>query len=66
MTTYEISNSQTTMGHYEGETAAHALAAMHRDAGYRVSVDADGDLVFASAEDERLCGGLDCWKVKEV
>lgn len=44
-----------------------ALAAMHRDAGYDVAISEDGTaLVFASEADERLCGGLDAWRVTEV
>lgn len=52
MTTYSITikTSGAVMGTYDGETAIHALAAMHRDAGYdRATVDEDGDLVNDSS-----------------
>ena len=66
MTTYEITSSTgNTMGTYEGTTPAEALAAMHRDAGYRVRVDG-GEIVFASEGDAEVCGGLDAWTVREV
>lgn len=58
-----FSKDGADFGTYTGETAAHALAAMHRDAGYKVSVEA-GELVFASESDAELCGGLDAWTVK--
>lgn len=66
MTTYKIeSKAGETMGTFEGASAAEALAAMHRDAGYDVRAE-DGALVFRSDEDERLCGGLDDWRVVAV
>ena len=66
-TTYTItSGAGQTMGTYSGETAAHALAAMHRDAGYpRVRVE-DGEIVFPDADTESLCGGLAAWTVTPV
>lgn len=36
--------SGADLGTYEGDTAAHALAAMHRDAGYKADV-VGGELV---------------------
>jgi hypothetical protein len=67
MTTYEISTPRGTssFGHYKGQTPADALAAMHRDAGYRVVAE-DGELIWHDAADEVTCGGLDCWNVRRV
>jgi len=66
MTTYEISTlGGTTYGTYQGRTPADALAAMHRDAGYRVAVE-DGALIWHDDADEALCGGLDRWTVAPV
>ena len=67
MTTYEISTllGGTTFGHYAGRTPADALAAMHRDAGYGVTVEG-GVLVWHDDADEVLCGGLDRWHVRPL
>ena len=67
MTTYEISTllGGTTYGHYTGRTPADALAAMHVEAGYRVSVEGD-ELIWHDDADEVLCGGLDRWLVRPV
>ena len=66
MTTYDItSKSGATMGTYEGETPAEALAAMHRDAGYTVTVE-DGDVAFRSDDDRAVCGGVDEWTIRPV
>lgn len=67
MNTYTITSSAgQTMGIYAGETPAHALAAMHRDAGYQSVRVEDGELVFPDADTEALCGGLDVWTVTPV
>jgi hypothetical protein len=67
MTTYEILtlHGGTSYGTYQGRTPADALAAMHRDAGYRVVVE-DGELIWHDDADEALCGGLDRWTVAPV
>jgi len=67
MTTYEISTllGTSSFGHYAGRTPADALAAMHRDAGYRVVAE-DGELIWHDAADEAICGGLDLWTVRRV
>jgi len=67
MTTYEILTllGGTSYGTYQGRTPADALAAMHRDAGYRVAVE-DGALIWHDDADEALCGGLDRWTVAPV
>lgn len=66
MTSFQIfSKSGVNFGVYEGETAAHALAAMHRDAGYDATVE-DGDIKFASDSDAEICGGIDAWSVCEI
>ena len=67
MTTYEISTllGTSSFGHYAGRTPADALAAMHRDAGYRVTAE-DGELIWHDAADEAICGGLDLWTVRRV
>lgn len=46
MKTYQISNTASghNFGTYSGETALHAIAAMHRDAGYAAEV-VNGELV---------------------
>ena len=53
-------------GVYAGATEAHALAAMHRDAGYDVSVDDEGRLIFASDDDRALCGDGEVWEITLV
>lgn len=53
-------------GDWQGESPAHALAAMHRDAGYDVTVSDAGDLEFAHPDDAELRGGRDAWSVEEV
>ena len=67
MTTYEISTllGTSSFGHYEGRTPADALAAMHRDAGYRVGAE-DGALIWHDDADEVTCGGLDRWNVRPL
>jgi len=67
MTTYEISTllGTSSFGHYTGHTPADALASMHRDAGYRVTVEGD-TLIWHDAADEAICGGLDLWQVRRV
>ena len=72
--TFRITNRSTgaDFGTYASDAAGdvaalEALASMHRDAGYDVAIDETGtELVFASEGDERLCGGLDVWRVQEV
>lgn len=44
MTTFEISSPDTTLGTFDGETAAHAIVAYHRAAGLRSTVGADGEV----------------------
>lgn len=66
---FRITNRSTgaDFGTVEAGSELDALATMHRDAGYDVAVDETGtELVFASEGDERLCGGLDVWRVQEV
>jgi hypothetical protein len=66
MTTFNIiSKSNANHGDFEGATPAEALAAMHRDAGYRVSVEGD-DVAFASDADREVCGGVDDWTIRQV
>jgi len=69
MTIFTISNDSTDFGTFEGETPAHALAAMHRAAGYASTV-IDGVVVPpASAVDEdgaSLCPGIDDVTITEV
>jgi len=42
--TYEILSPATTIGSFDGETAAHAIVAYHRAAGLRSVVGADGEV----------------------
>jgi len=51
MTSYTITNTRSgfDLGTYKGETALHAIAAFHRDAGYRADV-VDGELVTDAPE----------------
>lgn len=66
MSKYKITSDQgAEMGTYEGESELHAVAALHRDAGYDVRVD-DGELVYDSAEDKRICGDVSRLYVQEV
>lgn len=67
--TFRITSRSTgaDFGCFEAGSELDALATMHRDAGYEVTLDETGtELVFASEGDERLCGGLDVWRVQEV
>lgn len=52
-------------GIWHGSSEAHALAAMHREAGYDVEVDEDGDLTFASEDDAAQCGDVSDWIIEE-
>jgi len=66
---FRITNRSTgaDFGTVEAGSELDALATMHCDAGYDVAIDETGtELVFASEGDERLCGGLDVWRVQEV
>ena len=61
------SKSAQDMGIYQGASEVDALAAMHRDAGYDVTLDETGtELVFASESDRELCGDVDAWTVRPV
>jgi len=66
MTTYRILNRSTgeDFGTYEGVCDADALAAMHRAAGYDVTIDGHEDLVFESDYDTDTCGGFERWSVR--
>lgn len=66
MTTYNItSKSGSDHGDFEGATPAEALSAMHRDAGYTVTVE-DGDVAFRSEEERTVCGGVNEWTIRPV
>jgi hypothetical protein len=69
MSTFTISNDSTDFGTFEGETPAHALAAMHRAAGYASTV-IDGVVVppasAADADGASLCPGIDDVTIAEV
>jgi hypothetical protein len=69
MTTYEITNRDTGLlcGRYEAVSVVAALAAMHCDAGYEVTLNAKGTrLVFESDYDTDMCGGVESWSVRAV
>ena len=69
MTTFTISNDSTDFGTFEGETPAHALAAMHRAAGYASRVVNGAVIPPASAVDAdgvSLCPGIDDVTIAEV
>lgn len=59
------SKAGVEMGVWSANTRAEALFAMHREAGYDVTL-IDDELLFKGDTDEALCGGLDCWYVTEV
>jgi hypothetical protein len=69
MSTFTISNDSTDFGTFEGETPAHALAAMHRAAGYASAV-IDGVVVppasAIDADGASLCPGIDGVTITEV
>jgi hypothetical protein len=69
MTTFAISNDSTDFGTFEGETPAHALAAMHRAAGYASTV-VDGVVVppvsAVDADGASLCPSIDDVTIAEV
>lgn len=52
MKIYLISSSATVIGRFQGETPAHAIVAMHRDAGLRSAVGADGTVCHDSRDVE--------------
>lgn len=67
MKIYRIhSQSGQDHGTWGGASESEALAEMLRDAGYRVTVDTDGDLAFEDAATALICGGLSSWQVVEV
>lgn len=70
MHTYRIvSEAGIDMGLWQGETAAEALLALHRDAGYseqQVWLGGDGELHFDSDDTRELCGGIDDWLTEMV
>jgi hypothetical protein len=69
MSTFTISNDSADFGTFEGETPAHALAAMHRAAGYASTV-IDGVVVpptsAVDADGASLCPGIDDVTIAEV
>jgi len=60
-----VSGAGADHGAWGGATAAHALAAMHRDAGYRVRV-ALGRIVWPDGETRRLCGDVEDWQITSL
>lgn len=67
MPRYRIHNlhSGATFGEYEGEDAAEAVAAMHRDAGYPGVRAENGRLTFPDDETARLCGDIgEAWSAE--
>ena len=63
MTRYRIhSAAGADMGSYVGRTPAHALAAMHRCAGYDCTVR-DSAIVFLDPDDRSMCGDVDHWRI---
>jgi hypothetical protein len=67
--TIKMTNDSTDFGTFEGETPAHALAAMHRAAGYASRV-VDGVVVppasAVDADGVSLCPGIDDVSITEV
>ncbi len=67
--TFRITSRSTgaDFGCFDAASELDALATMHRDAGYDVTMDETGtELVWDDADDAALCGGLDVWRVQEV
>lgn len=60
MPAYHIySQSGDDFGLWNGLSAAHALADMHREAGYAdVRVGPFGDIIWPDEETQRVCGDL--------
>lgn len=69
MSRYQIySKAAVDMGIWEGDTEAHALLAMLRDAGYgpdQVWLDGE-DLFFAAEDYEKMCGRRDAWLIRQA
>lgn len=59
------SKAGVEMGVYTGVDRTEALSALHRDAGYEVSY-ADGEIVFASFSDAKICGDVRDWHFDEI
>lgn len=53
-------------GLWAGETEAHALAAMHHDAGVDVIVDANAGMTFADPDDRVSAGVVEDWYFDEL
>lgn len=67
MTTYTVTNTRSglTFGEYTGETPAHAIASLLRDAGYTASVE-DGEVTLGDDAPETVRDGLDEIEAIEV
>lgn len=69
MSTFTISTASTDFGTFDGETPAHALAAMHRAAGY-ASKAVDGVVIppasAVDADGVSLCPGIDDVTITEL
>lgn len=55
--------SGQNMGVFFAQDAANALAAMHRDAGYRDVRSVGGVIVWPDEETRAVCGGFESWSV---
>lgn len=66
MSTFRIQSDATDFGTFEGETPAHALAAMHRAAGYASTV-VDGEVIppasAVDADGVSLCPSMDAVRI---
>ncbi len=68
MAKFQITNLHTgaDYGVFEGTDKAEAVAAMQREAGYRVEAK-DGELVFPDDETAKLCGDIgEAWAADEI
>lgn len=53
-------------GLWSGETEAHALAAMHEDAGVSVSINERGEMIFACPAQRESAGVVEDWHFTEL
>ncbi len=66
MNIYTIeSKAGLIIGEYSGDTKEQALVKMHKDAGYKLSLDEYGNITFPDEETKDICGDVNDWYINE-